>query len=185
MKKLTKTSIVSLAAVALLGTGVATGYAASDWAGHQNILAINVNLDKLANKIKSQQSVLDQSKLDLANATNGVNKLTDQLTQQQAAYDALNKQRNDDAASFQQQLQGKQGEIQQKIVEIQQKIDEGNQKVADKQKEVDGLNGKINDLNNQLAAQKQSSDDDMAQAVKDVQDTKSKSDQLVNQYVGN
>lgn len=185
MKKLTKTSIISLAAIALLGTGVATGYAASDWAGHQNILAININLDKLANKIKSQQSALDQAKSDLANANNGQQQLKDQLTQQQAAYDVLNKQRNDDATSFQQQLQAKQGEIQQKIVEIQQKIDEGNQKVADKQKEVDGLNGKINDLNNQLAAQKQSSDDDMAQAVKDVQDTKSKSDQLVNQYVGN
>ncbi|MGB2509964.1 hypothetical protein [Leuconostoc suionicum] len=56
--------------------------------------------------------------------------------------------------------------------------------VADKQKEVDVLNQKVPDLNNQLAAQQQSSDADMAQAIKDAQDTRTKSDQIVNQYVG-
>lgn len=45
------------------------------------------------------------------------------------------------------------------------------------------MNQKVSDLNNQLAEQKQSSDADMAQAIKDAQDTRDKSDQIVNQYV--
>ncbi|ADG39485.1 hypothetical protein LKI_10531 (plasmid) [Leuconostoc kimchii IMSNU 11154] len=45
------------------------------------------------------------------------------------------------------------------------------------------MNKKVSDLNNQLTNQNQSTDADMAQAIKDAQDTRDKSDQIVNQYV--
>ena len=107
-----------------------------------------------------------------------------QLAQAQQQYNTLNTQKNNDADSFNQQLQAKQQEIQGKIAEINQKIQEGDDKVAAKQAEVDSKNKTIDDLNKQLADQKTASDADMAQAIKDAQDTRTKSDQIVNQYVG-
>lgn len=95
----------------------------------------------------------------------------------------LQDQRTADQNSFNNQLAAKQTEIQQKIQEIEQKIQEGKDNVANKQKEVDYLNKKVSDLNNQLTNQNQSTDADMAQAIKDAQDTRDKSDQIVNQYV--
>ena len=42
----------------------------------------------------------------------------------------------------------------------------------------------ISELTKKLSDQKNANDADMAQAVKDAQDTRAKSDQIVNQYVG-
>lgn len=184
MKKLTKTSIVSLGAAVLLLGGAGVGYAASNWAGHENMVQIQLNLDKLASQLSKNKTDLTNEQQALQQATNSQTDLQNQLAQAKTDYQNLQNQRTSDQNIFNQQLADKQGEIQQKINEIQQKIQEGNDKVADKQKEVDALNGKVNDLNNQLTAQKQSSDAGMAQAVKDAQDTRDKSDQIVNQYVG-
>lgn len=184
MKKLTKTSIVSLGAAALLLGGVGVGYAASNWAGHENMVQIQINLDKLANQLSKNKADLTNAQQALQQATNSQTDLQNQLVQAKTDYQNLQNQRTSDQNIFNQQLADKQNEIQQKIKEIQDKITEGDNKVSEKQKEVDALNGKVNDLNNQLTAQKQSSDAGMAQAVKDAQDTRDKSDQIVNQYVG-
>lgn len=184
MKKLTKTSIVSLGAATLLLVGGGAGYAASNWSGHANIVQIQLNLDKLANQLSKNKTDLTNAQQALQQANNGQEDLKNQLAQAKTDYQNLQNQRTNDQTSFNQQLAEKSAEIQQKIQEIQQKIQEGNDKVADKQKEVDALNGKVNDLNNQLATQKQSNDVDMVQAIKDVQDTRDKSDQIVNHYVG-
>lgn len=183
MKKLTKTTIVSFGAVALLLGGSGVGYAASNWIGHNNMVQIQSNLDKLANQLSKNKTDLTNAQQALQQAKNSQTDLQNKLAQANSDYKALQAQRTADQNSFNDQLAGKQAEIQQKIQEIQQKIKEGDDKVADKQKEVDALNQKVSDLNNQLAAQKQSNDADMAQAIKDAQDTRNKSDQIVNQYV--
>lgn len=184
MNKKFKLATVTLGALALLSGGTIVGYAASDWGGHANILAINDNLDKLAGKLSQNQTALADAQQALKQAQNGQDALKAQLVQAQQQYDALNTQKNNDTASFNQQLQEKQQEIQGKIAEINQKIQEGNDKVAAKQAEVDSKNKTIDDLNKQLSDQKTASDADMAQAIKDAQDTRTKSDQIVNQYVG-
>lgn len=73
----------------------------------------------------------------------------------------------------------KQNEINAKINEINTKIAEGNQKVADKQKEVDTANQTISQLNQQLNDLRQKSGQDNDQALREVQDTRAKSDQAV------
>lgn len=176
MKKLTKTTIVSLGAVALLLGGAGVGYAASNWQGHANKVLIQINLDKLANQLSKNKTDLTNAQQALQNANNSQTDLQNQLSQAKSDYKALQDQRTADQNSFNDQLAGKQAEI-------QQKIQEGNDKVADKQKKVDALNQKVSDLNNQLAEQKQSNDADVAQAIKDAKDTRDKSDQIVNQYV--
>lgn len=183
MKKITKATIVSLGAAALLLGGAGVGYAASNWQGHANMVQIQINLDKLANQLSKNKTDLTNAQQALQRANNSQTDLQNQLAQAKSDYKALQDQRTADQNDFNDQLAGKQAEIQQKIQEIQQKIQEGNDKVADKQKEVDVLNQKVSDLNNQLAAQKQSNDADMTQAIKDAQDTRDKSDQVVNQYV--
>jgi len=184
MKKFTKTTIVSLGAAAMLFGGGAAGYAASNWQGHNDLVQVQINLDKLANQLQKNKIDLDAATQDLNAANDGQTNLQKQLDQAKQDYKNLQDQRTTDQNSFNDQLAGKQTEIQQKIQEIQRKIQEGDDKVADKQKEVEGLNRKVSDLNKQLANQKQSSDADMAQAIKDAQDTRSKSDQIVDQYVG-
>jgi len=184
MKKFTKTTIVSLGAAAMLLGGGAAGYAASNWQGHNDLVQVQINLDKLANQLQKNKIDLDAATQDLNAANDGQTNLQKQLDQAKQDYKNLQDQRTTDQNSFNDQLAGKQTEIQQKIQEIQRKIQEGDDKVADKQKEVEGLNRKVSDLNKQLANQKQSSDADMAQAIKDAQDTRSKSDQIVDQYVG-
>lgn len=184
MNKKFKLAIVTAGALALLAGGSVVGYAASDWSGHANVIAINNNLDKLAGKLSQNQTALSDAQQALKQAQSGQDDLKAQLVQAQQQYDALNTQKNNDAASFNQQLQEKQQEIQGKITEINQKIQEGDDKVAAKQAEVDSKNKTIDDLNKQLADQKTASDADMAQAIKDAQDTRTKSDQIVNQYVG-
>jgi len=184
MKKFTKTTIVSLGAAAMLLGGGAAGYAASNWQGHNDLVQVQINLDKLANQLQKNKIDLDAATQDLNAANDGQTNLQKQLDQAKQDYKNLQDQRTTDQNSFNDQLAGKQTEIQQKIQEIQRKIQEGDDKVADKQKEVEGLNRKVSDLNKQLANQKQSSDADMAQAIKDAQDTRDKSDQIVDQYVG-
>lgn len=183
MKKITKATIVSLGAAALLLGGAGVGYAASNWQGHANMVQIQINLDKLANQLSKNKTDLTNAQQALQQANNSQTDLQNQLAQAKSDYKALQDQRTADQNSFNNQLAGKQTEIQQKIKEIQDKITEGDNKVADKQKEVNALNQKVSDLNNQLASQKQSNDADMAQAIKDAQDTRDKSDQIVNQYV--
>jgi len=184
MKKFTKTTIVSLGAAAMLLGGGAAGYAASNWQGHNDLVQVQINLDKLAGQLQKNKTDLDAATQDLNAANDGQTNLQKQLDQAKQDYKNLQDQRTTDQNSFNNQLAGKQTEIQQKIQEIQRKIQEGDDKVADKQKEVEGLNRKVSDLNKQLANQKQSSDADMAQAIKDAQDTRNKSDQIVDQYVG-
>lgn len=183
MKKITKATIVSFGVAALLLGGAGVGYAASNWQGHANMVQIQINLDKLANQLSKNKTDLTNAQQALQQVNNSQTDLQNQLSQAKSDYMALQDQRTTDQNSFNNQLAGKQAEIQQKIQEIQQKIQEGNDKVTEKQKEVDALNQKVSDLNNQLAAQKQSNDADMTQAIKDAQDTRDKSDQVVNQYV--
>ena len=184
MKKLTKTTIVSFGAVALLLGGAGVGYAASNWQGHANMVQIQINLDKLADQLSKNKTDLTNAQQALQQANNSQTDLQNQLARAKSDYKALQDKRTADQNSFNNQLAGKQAEIQQKIQEIQQKIKAGNDKVSEKQKEVNALNQKVSDLNTQLANQKQSSDADMAQAIKDAQETRDKSDQIVNQYVG-
>lgn len=183
MKKLTKTTIVSFGATALLLGGAGAGYAASNWQGHANMVQIQINLDKLANQLSKNKTDLTDAQQALQQANNTQADLQNQLAQAKSDYKALQDQRTADQNSFNNQLAAKQTEIQQKIQEIEQKIQEGKDNVANKQKEVDYLNKKVSDLNNQLTNQNQSTDADMAQAIKDAQDTRDKSDQIVNQYV--
>ncbi|MFK8254623.1 hypothetical protein [Leuconostoc mesenteroides] len=182
MKKITKATIVSCGAAALLLGGAGAGYTASNWAGHANMVQIQINLDKLANQLSKNKDDLTNAQQALQQANNSQTNLQNQLVQAKSDYKALQDQHTADQNSFNNQLAGKSAEIQQKIQEIQQKIQEGTDKVADKQKEVDALNQKVSDLNNQIAAQKQSNDADMAQATQDAQETREKSDQIVNQY---
>lgn len=183
MKKLTKTTIVSFGATALLLGGAGAGYAASNWQGHANMVQIQINLDKLATQLSKNKTNLTSAQQALQQSNNTQADLQNQLAQAKSDYKVLQDQRTADQNSFNDQLAGKQTEIQQKIQEIQQKIQEGNDKVADKQKEVEDLNKKVSDLNNQLTNPNQSANADMAQAIKDAQDTRDKSDQIVNQYV--
>ena len=183
MKKLTKTTIVSFGATALLLGGAGAEYAASNWQGHANMVQIQINLDKLANQLSKNKTDLTDAQQALQQANNTQADLQNQLAQAKSDYKVLQDQRTADQNSFNNQLAAKQTEIQQKIQEIEQKIQEGKDNVANKQKEVDYLNKKVSDLNNQLTNQNQSTDADMAQAIKDAQDTRDKSDQIVNQYV--
>ena len=121
---------------------------------------------------------------ELQQAKNGQADLNAQLAQQKQQYEILSKQKDDQAATFNQQLQDK-------IAETQKAIQDGNDKVNAKQAELNAkqaeVNGKdqtISELTKKLSDQKNANDADMAQAVKDAQDTRAKSDQIVNQYVG-
>lgn len=183
MKKLTKTTIVSFGATALLLGGAGAGYAASNWQGHANMMQIQINLTKLANQLSKDKADLINAQQAKKQAEIAQGALQSKLSQAMSDYKVLQDQRTADQNSFNNQLAGKEAEIQKKIEEIQQKIKEGNDKVAEKQKEVDDLKQKVSDLNNQLTNQNQPTDADMEQAIKDAQDTRDKSDQIVNQYV--
>lgn len=75
----------------------------------------------------------------------------------------------------------KQNEINQKINEINAKIAEGNQKVAEKQLEVDAANQKIADLNQQVSSLQDKLNQNDSQALRDVQNTRQKSDKAVSE----
>lgn len=70
MKKLTKTTIVSFGATALLLGGAGTGYAASNWQGHANMVQIQINLDKLANQLSKNKTDLTDAQQALQQANN-------------------------------------------------------------------------------------------------------------------
>lgn len=154
-----KAVVTGTAVLAMFGAGIGAK-AAIDWTvGHQNIQATSDNIDKLVkriNDLRGQSSQTQQQLTDLQN----------QLKAQQQQYQDLSNQKNNEEKQLQQQ--------------IQDKIAEGQKAVAEKQKEVDGLNGKINDLNKQLADKKQN-EDNLTQALRDAQDIKNKSDQAVEQ----
>lgn len=190
-KKFKVATVTTLGAAALLLGGVGAGYAASNWIGHNDMVQVQVNLDKLANQLSKNQADLATAKQDvdtitqeLQQAKNGQADLNAQLAQQKQQYEILSKQKDDQAATFNQQLQDK-------IAETQKAIQDGNDKVNAKQAELNAkqaeVNGKdqtISELTKKLSDQKNANDADMAQAVKDAQDTRAKSDQIVNQYVG-
>lgn len=190
-KKFKVATVTTLGAAALLLGGVGAGYAASNWIGHNDMVQVQVNLDKLANQLSKNQADLATAKQDVATITqelqqakNGQADLNAQLAQQKQQYEILSKQKDDQAATFNQQLQDK-------IAETQKAIQDGNDKVNAKQAELNAkqaeVNGKdqtISELTKKLSDQKNANDADMAQAVKDAQDTRTKSDQIVNQYVG-
>jgi len=190
-KKFKVATVTTLGAAALLLGGVGAGYAASNWIGHNDMVQVQVNLDKLANQLSKNQADLATAKQDVATITqelqqakNGQADLNAQLAQQKQQYEILINQKDDQAATFNQQLQDK-------IAETQKAIQDGNDKVNAKQAELNAkqaeVNGKdqtISELTKKLSDQKNANDADMAQAVKDAQDTRAKSDQIVNQYVG-
>lgn len=190
-KKFKVATVTTLGAAALLLGGVGAGYAASNWIGHNDMVQVQVNLDKLANQLSKNQADLATAKQDVATITqelqqakNGQADLNAQLAQQKQQYEILSKQKDDQAATFNQQLQDK-------IAETQKAIQDGNDKVNAKQAELNAkqaeVNGKdqtISELTKKLSDQKNANDADMAQAVKDAQDTRAKSDQIVNQYAG-
>ncbi|MEE6684240.1 hypothetical protein PS393_01230 [Limosilactobacillus fermentum] len=168
MKKITKTAIVSFGTVALLLGGAGAGYAASNWQqGHANMVQTQANLDKLANQLSKDKTKLENKQQELQQAKNTQADLQKQLEKAQSDYQLL-----------------KNNDYQEKIQAIQNEVQRGNDRVAEKQKEVNALNDEVSDLKRELDNKKQpDSDSDMAQAITDAQDTRDKSDQLVNQYV--
>lgn len=167
--KFKKTVIMTLAGLGLLVAGGASVSAYENWAGHDNMTQISLDITKLVNLNNDKQNQLDkakasqqsaQSQLDDANAK--VNLLNKQLTD-------VKKQRADDQTSFQSQLD-------EKLKEINQKIAEGNQKVADKQKEVNDLNAKLS----QLQQLQQGNNDQMNQAIQDASSVRQQADSAVS-----
>ncbi|AEJ31452.1 hypothetical protein [Leuconostoc sp. C2] len=190
-KKFKVATVTTLGAAALLLGGVGAGYAASNWIGHNDMVQVQVNLDKLANQLSKNQADLATAKQDVATITqelqqakNGQADLNAQLAQQKQQYEILSKQKDDQATTFNQQLQDKMAETQKAIQDGNDKVNAKQAELNAKQAEVNGKNQVISELTKKLSDQKNANDADMAQAVKDAQDTRDKSDQIVNQYVG-
>lgn len=167
--KFKKTVIMTLAGLGLLVAGGASVSAYENWAGHDDMTKISLDITKLVNLNKDKQSQLDKAKADqqsaksqLDEANNKVNSLNQQLAD-------VKQQRADDQTNFKSQLD-------EKIKEINQKIDEGNQKVADKQKEVNDLNAKLSQL--QQGSQEQ--DGQMNQAIQDASSVRQQADSAVS-----
>ena len=176
MKKVTKNVIVSFGAAALLlAGGVETGYAASNWQGHANMVQTESNLDKLATQLSKDKTALTSKQQALQQDKNDQADLQKKLAEAESEEKTLQDQHIKDQADIQQK-------IQQKIDGIRDQAQRDNDRINEKQKEVDDLEKKVSDLNSQLAKQKPS-DSDTAQAIQDAQDLRDKSDQLVNQYV--
>jgi len=88
-KKFKVATVTTLGAAALLLGGVGAGYAASNWIGHNDMVQVQVNLDKLANQLSKNQADLATAKQDVATITqelqqakNGQADLNAQLAQQ-------------------------------------------------------------------------------------------------------
>lgn len=163
--KFKKSVVATLAGLGLLVAGGASVSAYENWAGHDNMTQISLDITKLVNLNNDKQKQLDKAKENqqsaqrqLDNANNNINSLNQQLA-------SVKKQRADDQTSFQSQLD-------EKIKEINQKIDEGNQKVTDKQKEV-------NDLNVKLSQLQQGKNDQMNQAIQDASSVRKQADNAV------
>jgi len=188
MKKLTKTAVVLFGATTLgfAGFGAYT-FADNFWQGHDNMVQINNDLDRLSQIIKDKNDQPTKAKSDLADAQNQLKdvkssqndlqaKLTDAQNQLKSVQNELKQaqeQQKSDQDSFNQQLQAKEQEIQEKIQETQQAITDGNVKVQAKQQEIDkanqqvsNLNNKVNDLTNQLN-QKSQDTQSLSQAIKE------------------
>jgi hypothetical protein len=176
MKKVTKNVIVSFGAAALLlAGGIETGYAASNWQGHANMVQTESNLDELATQLSKDKTALTSEQQALQKDKNDQADLQKKLAEAESEEKALQDQHTKDQADIQQKIKEKnQG--------ILDQVNRGNERVNEKQKEVDALEKKVSDLSNQLAKQKPS-DSDTAQAIQDAQDLRDKSDRLVNQYV--
>lgn len=190
-KKFKVATVTTLGAATLLLGGVGAGYAASNWIGHNDMVQVQVNLDKLANQLSKNQTDLATAKQDVANITqelqqakNGQADLNAQLAQQKQQYEILSKQKDDQATSYNKQLQDKMAETQKAIQDGNDKVNAKQAELNAKQAEVNGKDQVISELTKKLSDQKNANDADMAQAVKDAQDTRAKSDQIVNQYVG-
>ena len=176
MKKITKNVIVSFGAAALLlAGGIETGYAASNWQGHANMVQTESNLDELATQLSKDKTALTSEQQALQKDKNDQADLKKKLAEAESEEKTLQDQHIKDQADIQQK-------IQQKVDGIRDEAQRDNARVSEKQKEVDALEKKVSDLSSQLAKQKPS-DSDMAQAIQDAQDLRDKSDQLVNQYV--
>lgn len=135
------------------------------WTGHGEIQTINNNIDTLSNRVKSKNQVISDLNQTIANLKSSVDSQSSQVNSLQTQLTQANVD--------------KQNEINAKINEINTKIAEGNQKVADKQKEVDTANQTISQLNQQLNDLRQKSGQDNDQALREVQDTRAKSDQAI------
>lgn len=173
MKKVTKNVIVSFGAAALLlAGGVETGYAASNWQGHANMVQTESNLDKLATQLSKDKTALTSKQQALQQDKNDQADLQKKLAEAKSEEKKLQEK---DQADIQQKIQDK-------VDAINDQVQRDNERVNEKQKEVDALEKKVSDLKSQLAKQKPS-DSDTAQAIQDAQDLRDKSDRLVNQYV--
>lgn len=176
MKKVTKNVIVSFGAAALLlAGGVETGYAASNWQGHANMMQTESNLDELATQLSKDKTALTSKQQALQQYKNDQADLQKKLTEAESEKKTLQDQHTKDQADIQQK-------IQQKVDGIRDQAQRDNALVKEKENEVDDLKKKVSDLSSQLAKQKPS-DSDTAQAIQDAQDLRDKSDRLVNQYV--
>jgi len=156
-----KKVVVSGAVVlAMFCSGIGGAAAYVSWqGGHDNIQKTSANIDILVSRINDLKGKQGQAQQALADAQN-------QLKALQQQYNDLANQKNTEEQALQQQ--------------IQQKIAEGQKAVAAKQSEVDSLNGKVSDLNTQIA-DKLKSEDELTKALRDAQDVKNKSDQVVDQ----
>ena len=176
MKKVTKNVIVSFGAAALLlAGGIETGYAASNWQGHANMVQTESNLDELATQLSKDKTALTSEQQALQKDKNDRADLQKKLADADSEEKTLQDQHIKDQADIQRKIQDK-------IDGIRNQAQMDNDRVNEKQKEVNDLKKKVSDLSSQLAKQNPS-DSDMAQAIQDAQDLRDKSDQLVNQYV--
>ena len=183
MKKVTKNVIVSFGAAALLlAGGVETGYAASNWQGHANMVQTESNLDKLATQLSKDKTALTSKQQALQQDKNDQADLQKKLAEAESEEKTLQAQHIKDQDTIQQKIQEKIDGINDQVQRDNERINEKQKEVSEKQKEVDDLEKKVSDLNSQLAKQKPS-DSDTAQAIQDAQDLRDKSDHLVNQYV--
>ena len=183
MKKVTKNVIVSFGAAALLlAGGIETGYAASNWQGHANMVQTESNLDKLATQLSKDKTALTSEQQALQKDKNDQADLQKKLAEAESEEKTLQDQHTKDQQQIAADKTDIQKKIQEKIDGIRDEAQRDNDRVNEKQKEVDALEKKVSDLSSQLAKQKPS-DSDTAQAIQDAQDLRDKSDQLVNQYV--
>ena len=123
MKKLTKTALVlgTAGVIGLAGFGTYT-LADDFWAGHNNMVQTNSDIDQLGAIIKEKntqltnaKSDLEDTKTQLKDAQNSQNNLRSKLTDAQNQLKSVQNQQKDDQNSFNQQLQAKEQEIQEKI----------------------------------------------------------------------
>ncbi|MDT2860214.1 hypothetical protein P7H71_00185 [Lactococcus lactis] len=137
------------------------------WAGHTDVETINSSIDTLTSRIQEKKQ--------------NVVTLTNELGQARIAVSNFNDQLNIARQQLEQANHDKETQLQQKVDEINQRISEGNQRVAEKQREVDAANQTINSLNQQISTLQNQVQNNNNQALSDVQATRSKAVQAVQQ----